>query len=421
VIHAVELPGFGVVEAALRRTTDKLAREVAMPTATPPPWSAFEWQVARAVAAMQGITVLLAHRLRWRGPDSWQDFLDTQRVQAQRRDARLGDLLTQLDVELRAARLSCIGLKGSALRPLGLYRAGERPMGDIDLLAHSADAPRIAHALASMGYALGGETRRHQVFVANGPQHAIVFGEHPRNPIKIEVHFGVSESLPIRPVDITTGLWPSQPHYGINGYASPRELMRHLLLHAAGNMRAHALRQVQLHDIALLSRRLGPAGWQSLVDTPDAEGGTWWMWPVLQQVQHLYPFHLPPYVDLLRSRTTRRLRAAGSRLTLTDVSWSNLRIAAFPGIYWSRSAREALQFVSSRVIPGRRPLDELRVGMALQSDLMRVPWYGLPHARRIATWLFSRPPRVQTLLSIQDALAIGGCTGDPASGAHAEP
>jgi hypothetical protein len=34
------------------------------------------------------------------------------------------------------------------------------------------------------------------------------------------------------------------------------ELMRHLLLHAAGNMRAHALRQIQLHDIALLAGKL---------------------------------------------------------------------------------------------------------------------------------------------------------------------
>ena len=46
--------------------------------------------------------------------------------------------------------------------------------------------------------------------------------------------------------------------------------MRHLLLHAAGNMRAHALRLVQLHDIALLAPRLDAAAWERLLDTPES-------------------------------------------------------------------------------------------------------------------------------------------------------
>ena len=77
-----DLPRFGVIEAALRRTTEHLAHEVSQPLDGTPAWNAFEWDVARAVSAMQGITVLLAHGLRWRGPRSWQDFLATQRHQA---------------------------------------------------------------------------------------------------------------------------------------------------------------------------------------------------------------------------------------------------------------------------------------------------------------------------------------------------
>jgi len=43
--------------------------------------------------------------------------------------------------------------------------------------------------------------------------------------------------------------------------------MRHLLLHAAGNIRARALRQMQLHDIALLAPRMKASDWSELLAT----------------------------------------------------------------------------------------------------------------------------------------------------------
>ena len=50
-----ELPAFEVIDAALRTTTEALAREIVAPSGTAPAWSDFEWDVARAVAAMHGI------------------------------------------------------------------------------------------------------------------------------------------------------------------------------------------------------------------------------------------------------------------------------------------------------------------------------------------------------------------------------
>ncbi len=50
-------------------------RELAQPGEAAPDWSDFEWQLARAVAAMHGVSPLLATQLKWQGPPRWQPFL----------------------------------------------------------------------------------------------------------------------------------------------------------------------------------------------------------------------------------------------------------------------------------------------------------------------------------------------------------
>jgi hypothetical protein len=398
-----ELPPFGQIAAALRRTTERLALELAAPQESAPAWNEFEWQVARAVASLQGISMLLAPRLRWRGPESWQDFLDAQGRLARERHVRIGAALARLDDVLREAGVACVALKGSALRSLHLYQPGERPMGDIDLLARTADAPRVAQALESLGYALGHRTRRHAVFEPPRLGAGSPFGEHPDNPLKVELHEVIAEPLPIRPVDITASLWRDAARAGLVAYPHARELMRHLLLHAAGNMRAHALRLIQLHDIAVLAGQLGNDDWQGLLDTPESRGGSWWMWPVLELTGRCFPGSLPALCLRFRARCPRLLRVASTRTTLTEVSWSNLRIAALPGVCWSRSGREAAVFMRSRLFPRRAALDDLAAAVESMPVLRAVPWYGESQFRRVLRWIFSRPPRVQTLVSLQAA------------------
>ena len=64
--------------------------------------------------------------------------------------------------------------------------------------------------------------------------------------------------------------------------------MLHLLLHAAGNMRAHALRLVQLQDIAMLAGRLTDDEWRDWSTLPETSGGAWWMLPVLALAARYY-------------------------------------------------------------------------------------------------------------------------------------
>jgi hypothetical protein len=401
------LPAYPVLIRALRTTTERLARELAVPSPDPPAWSAMEWDVARAVVAMQGTTALLANRLRWRGPDSWQAFLTTGRDLAVQRDARITASLARLHEALREASIGCVALKGSALRALDIYLPGERPMGDIDLLARPTESARVVQVLESLDYVGSYRVRRHAVFLPRSNAVVRALGEHPDNPIKVELHERIAEPLPISAIDITHSLWPRDAHRGLVAYPHARELVRHLLLHAGGNIRAHALRQIQLHDIAMLGGRLTEEDWQALLETPESRGGSWWMWPVLELVAQYYPRAMAPRWNEFRARCPRLLRATSRRNTLFSVSWSNLRIAAFPGLSWARSPREALSFVRSRLLPRREALDELDKALRSMPTLDTVPWYGENHLTRVLRWISSRPPRVQTVRALLDAIVPG--------------
>jgi hypothetical protein len=59
----------------------------------------------------------------------------------------------------------------------------------------------------------------------------------------------------------------------------------------------------------------------------------------------------------------------------------------------------------SRIWPSREARLELKEGAAQIPGSATVPWYGISHGARILRWVFSRPPRVQTMLSVHAALA----------------
>lgn len=407
-MNAARLPSFSVIQAALRKTTEHLASELISPGDAVPLWNGFEWSVARSVAAMQGISALLANRLQWQGPADWCAFLAEQRHHGRLRHEHIGELLARIDAGARNLGIGIVALKGAALRDFDLYAAGERPMGDIDLLIAADDLGAIGELLRSIDYRDAFTTRRHAVFEPCGKRPCIGYGEHIDNAPKIEVHTRIAEPLPMRPVDITSGLFPEKLHPGINAYRDAGALMQHLLLHAAGNIRAHALRQIQLHDIALLARRLKAQEWDVLLDTTRPEPGCWWALPPLALTARYYPGSIPDGVlTRVRAAGTWLLRQTTAHATLTATSWSNLRIAAFPGIAWSRSPLEALRFARSRLLPGRVAIAELSLAHVAQPSLKGVPWYGLGQAQRIVRWLFSKPPRVQTMVSLREALRSG--------------
>src|SRR5882724_2742888 len=117
------LPPPKVLQRTLRKITERLATELASPTDVTPDWSVLEWQLAKAVAALHGVSPLLSIRLKWDAPQGWLSFLQRQRAHVAIRHRRIEELLTQIDVRSRQEGIAIVGLKGAALHAMGLYRA----------------------------------------------------------------------------------------------------------------------------------------------------------------------------------------------------------------------------------------------------------------------------------------------------------
>lgn len=393
------------IEAALHKTTEVLATELAVPTETTPAWTDFEWCIARAAAAMHGVSPLLSSTLRWRGPESWECFLREQRNHTFERHQHIARLLTEIGSRAIRDGIAMVALKGAALHEIGIYRPGERPMSDIDLLVRSADRQATARLLGACGYHGTYTTWKHWVFEPDAGTDTSGFGEHAHNPIKIELHTRVVERMPVVDRDISARVFPPQPSAGLNSYPSIAALMIHLLTHAAGNMCFSSVRLLHLHDIALLSHRMTSSDWQEVFTAANGPQ-PWWVSPPLMLTAHYYPSAVPAHVVArAESECPWPLRQICRRRTLSNVSLSNLWIQAFPGIEWSHSALEIFRHVMSRVRPSREVLAGRKEVVRVHPGLARFAWPHLSQWQRIVRWVFHRPPRVQTLSPVCAALA----------------
>ena len=391
------MPPLATIEAALSKTTELLARELADPTPEPPVWTEFEWRVARAAAAIHGVSALLFDRLRWRGPESWRQFLAEQRDHAVGRHVQIVHLLDAIDAEARRRGLALMALKGAALyarRPLcrrrapdGRHRCARSPG------RRTGHRPIAGELRLQVDYT----HRREQVFRLAGSTipPADRLGEHVDNPIKVEVHTRIAELLPAVETDITSLLFPANAQAGLNYYPSAASLMMHLSLHAAGNMRARALRLVQLHDIALLAAHFRADDWEELLAARFEDRGPWWAFAPMMLTARYYPTAIPPRVlARLRTHCPSLLRRHTQRRGLVGVSWSNIRIEAFPGVEWSRTPGEALQFMKSRIWPSRDALRELSEGAAADPGCFRGPLvWNVARQAHLAMDLHTTAPR----------------------------
>jgi hypothetical protein len=397
------LPPWRTVQGALRNTTEALSHELAQPTGCAPDWSEFEWRVARAVAAIHGVSPLLATRLRWQGRPGWAAFLQDQRNQTARRHSRTANLLQLLDECARARGIPAVALKGAELHSRGLYAPGDRPMADVDLLVRSSDSQVAAHMLQSLGFRAIFATSRERTFVQGAVAIPSGLGEQADNPLKIELHEHIREPLLLTAVDVTERIFPREPRPGLNPYPSTASLMTHLLLHAAGAMAFRALRLLHLHDIALLSARMVDQSWQEVLYQHDR--APWWALPPLRLTARYYPSTIPARVlSTLEADCPRVLRAFASSWTLSDVSLSRLRIDAFPGIGWAQSLPEMARYVAGRIWPDAN-LFALREHLGrTHPAVISSPWHHLSQGKRLLRWMLGRAPRDYTLYAVRMAL-----------------
>jgi hypothetical protein len=401
-----EIPEPVALDRTLRKITEVLAQQLGCPTQVAPDWSEFEWIVARAVAAMHGVSPLLSRALRWQGPAGWTAFLEEQRAHTEKRHVRIADLLLRLDQRAREAGLAAVALKGVALHAFGVYQAGDRPMADVDLLVRPAYAQRTATMLESLGYAESFTTWKETVFTCVDEQEPAILGEHSNNSVKIELHERICERLPLRITDISEHMFPPQPLPGLNAYPSKASLMIHLLLHAAGCMATQSLRLLHLHDLAQLSSRMSEEDWDAVLEAGELGERPWWAFPPLNLTSRYFPSKIPvPVLIALADDCPYLLKRAARHCILYDVSYSHLWVDAFPGMEWSQSLREVLGYVASRVRPSAKHIAFRAHSVKSEAWAKRGQWSQLTQGRRILQWITSRPTRPVTMYAVRAALA----------------
>ncbi len=393
------------LQCSLRRITETLAHGLAQESAIVPAWSEFEWNLAPAVAAMHGVSALLARKLSWKGPASWSEFLSEQRLHTRARYARIEELLNRMDQCARTAGLTVLPLKGVALHALGIYAPGERPMADVDLLIRPADSEQTRQMIMGLGFYEARVSFRERLFLPLERHAPTGFAEHANNDIKIELHERICEPLPLRLVDVSKRVFPMNSRPGINSYPSLAALMLHLLLHAAGALTLQALRLIHTHDLAALAQRMSGTDWEELLRSDEEGSWLWWAFPPLRLVSVYYPGRVPSHVLSALARSCPwTLSRAARRQVLSDVSFSQLWVKAFPGIAWCRSAGEMLTYIASRVRPSARHL-ALR-NATVPDDMWTAAnnWQQTPQCRRIWRWIVSRQPRSATMYVVKAAL-----------------
>jgi len=400
------VPSADVLGAMLARVTGVLARELANPTERTPDWSDAEWRLARAVCAIQGISGLLCTCLRWSdAPGPWRSFLEQQRDHTAVRHRRMREVLLELDSAAKTHGIPILGMKGSALQRLDVYAPGERPMSDIDLLAHPADAAGVAQILCSIGFREDSVTERHVTFVPVASRAPSLLGECAANDVKIELHTRAWEQLGVCSVDATESIFPKNTDSpGVHSYPSIPALMFHLALHTAGNIGLRTLRLLQLHDLARVSARLTASDWEEVVRLAGRdERQAWWLFPPLS-LMHRYAGAAPqPLLDYLRSGCPRTLTGACEQLGIAELSLCHPWIVLFPGLFWTRTVPEALQYVWSRLF--NTPVAVHTRALRENPSLVNTRWNRLSRLGRLARWARGRVPRVGTLSAVEAAFA----------------
>ena len=85
------------------------------------------------------------------------------------------------------------------------------------------------------------------------------------------------------------------------------------------------------------------------------------------------------------------------------MSLASLSIPAFPGLPWCTSHEERLRYVRERFFPGPEQRASRR-HLATEQWAMPHSWTHMSQRRRMAQWLFGRPPRPASMYIVRAAL-----------------
>lgn len=230
---------------------------------------------AAFAAAIQGLSPRLARIPGASGlPDVLVERFSLEAGRSAARGRKLVGRLVEVLGLLSTAGVEAVPLKGAALLLRGDAEPGLRPMGDLDLLlVDPAHVGRAASALArSTPYRPLLDTPRHLVLAEANEAVPSPAGEHPENPLRIELHRSFRLHVLGVVLDATEELVSSAvPRPDGIRLPSNAAMLRHLWHHAAEDFAARGLRGIQAVDFLDRARRTGPLSAEILaVDAPVA-------------------------------------------------------------------------------------------------------------------------------------------------------
>lgn len=323
--------------------------------AAPPPrtWSPTEWRYARAIAHIQGIAPLLHVRGAGSlGDGAWRDFLRLQYERNGQRNVHVLNIVERLRAASVQFDVPLVFLKGASLITWLYDDIALRPMSDIDVLTRPDALEEAILAIRSAGFVQADGVARHVTFIL--PPNTVVDmrGEHPDNPIKLELHPRISNTLPRQTWDITALFQPVLQHAPAGRPCHVTEFI-HLLQHASYHAMTRALRLVGLYDLYLYSARLDVDEWRAVIDTLRQLEGLGWAYPPLALCQRYFGGIPASAIDATQKAAPAHLVSYIQRASLTQVSYCNVvpQYAMHP-TKWARTFTEGMLYLSD-VLLGR--------------------------------------------------------------------
>ena len=260
-----------ITETLLRWLRSPTPESVAASAAT---WDEGDWLEARLSAQVHGVAPLLASRLDRSGgleavAPSFREYITRQYTLNRLRSRRLLDRLHTILERADDVGIAVVPLKGSQLLGRLYDDPAERPMADLDLLVAPAEEEALVRIVADLGYRFESDRAGHRIYNAEDAV-ASREGEHPDNPIQVEVHTEVELRFPGVLHDVSHEAWRE----GIRGFdrfrnaltLPPAALLLQVAAHGAKHMVSASFRSIHLHDIALLAGQLDTAGWRSVAE-----------------------------------------------------------------------------------------------------------------------------------------------------------
>ncbi len=243
-------------------------------------WTELQWHKAKFVAQTHGIAPLLYKLCSLSGAydnfnPAFQRYISEQYYLNQARINKVKVTLQDILEKTSLKSLDVMPLKGALLITNYYEDAALRPMSDIDLLIKPEDLANVGQVLSKMGYCLDHDSFHHVQYSLPGKP-VSMNGEHPDNPLVIELHKEVNWPIGHLDYDITDLLWQNaeSKFLGYDNAFKPSKdnLLMMLACHCARNQYEGQMRAIQLYDLKLVAESLDHRQWARFIKNAQKAG-----------------------------------------------------------------------------------------------------------------------------------------------------